>query len=130
MSLIVWEKSMELGVAQIDAEHQKIVELIQTIERMIISDNEKNSIEKSLLELLKFTELHFASEETFMIRKEYPDYMWHKKIHERLIIDLKDKVYNLKYEFIDLDLLLKFVIAWFINHTTQEDSRLTKFLLS
>jgi hemerythrin len=78
---------------------------------------------------LKYADFHFTSEENIMIREEYPDYQWHKRIHERLKIELRDKIHIMKYEFIDFELLLQFLIAWFKGHTTEEDKRLGTFIL-
>ena len=130
MSLIEWNKSIEVGNPEIDAEHKIFVSIIQRIEAEISTNGNKEYIINLVKELLKYVEFHFCSEENMMIREEYPDYLWHKKIHSRLIVELKDRIYILKYEYIDFQVLLKFLITWFKQHTSKEDLNFAKFLNS
>ncbi|HPH16147.1 MAG TPA: bacteriohemerythrin [Bacteroidales bacterium] len=127
MSLIVWNSSYETGISEIDNEHKVFVSIIQRLETAIAAQD-KVQVMNIIEELLKYADFHFTSEENIMIREEYPDYQWHKRIHERLLIELRDKIHIMKYEFIDLDLLLKFVIAWFNGHTREEDKKISAYV--
>jgi hemerythrin len=128
MSLIVWNPTFETGIPEIDYEHKVFVSIIQRLENALQAKT-KTQVINTIEELLKYADFHFTSEENIMIREEYPDYHWHKRIHERLIIELRDKIHIMKYEFIDFELLLQFLIAWFKGHTTEEDKRLGTFIL-
>ncbi|HON53749.1 MAG TPA: bacteriohemerythrin [Bacteroidales bacterium] len=128
MSLIVWNPTFETGIPEIDYEHKVFVSIIQRLESALQAKN-KTQVINTIEELLKYADFHFTSEENIMIREEYPDYQWHKRIHERLKIELRDKIHIMKYEFIDFELLLQFLIAWFKGHTTEEDKRLGTFIL-
>lgn len=127
MSLIVWNSIYETGIAEVDNEHKVFVSIIQRLESGIAAQN-KMQVMNIVEELLKYADFHFTSEENIMIREEYPDYQWHKRIHERLLIELRDKIHIMKYEFIDFDLLLNFVISWFKGHTTIEDKKIGEYI--
>lgn len=129
MSLIVWESKYEIGIPEIDAEHRVFVSIIQRIEAALEEGN-KDYIIGLIEELLKYAAFHFSSEENIMIREEYPDYHWHKKIHERLLIELRDKIQIIKFEYIDFSLLLKFLVNWFKSHTITEDKKIAEYIAS
>ncbi|HRS19073.1 MAG TPA: hemerythrin domain-containing protein, partial [Bacteroidales bacterium] len=82
MSLIVWNPTFETGIPEIDYEHKVFVSIIQRLESALQAKN-KTQVINTIEELLKYADFHFTSEENIMIREEYPDYQWHKRIHER-----------------------------------------------
>jgi len=128
MPLIEWNKTIEVGNFEIDAEHQLFVRIIQKIENEIINKNNKDYIVSLVNELMKYAEFHFLSEENIMQKVNYPRMFDHKKIHERLLIDLRDKIFTLKYEYIDFSELLEFLVHWFVGHTSVEDLKFAKFI--
>lgn len=128
MGNIQWNSSIEVGNFEIDAEHKLFVSIIQKIENEILKKGNKDYIISLVNELLKYTEFHFLSEENIMIREGYPQHLEHKKIHERLLIDLRDKIFTLKYEYIDFNELLQFLFHWFQGHTSIEDLKFAQFL--
>jgi hemerythrin len=130
MMPIHWDSSLEVGCFEIDAEHKLFISIIEKIQNEINSGTDKDYIVNLVSELLKYAEFHFCSEENIMIKTKYPDYIHHKKIHQKLIDELREKIFSLQYEYLDFDLLLTFLFAWFKGHTSIEDMRLAAFLKS
>ena len=127
MSLITWDSRYEIGLPEIDAEHKVFVSIIQRIEEAVKVEDKEHVI-KLIEELLKYADFHFCSEENIMIREEYPDYHWHKKLHQHLLVELRDRIQIIKYEYIDFDVLLKFLVAWFKGHTQIEDKKFAEYV--
>jgi len=128
MSTIKWSKKFEVGNFEIDAEHKIFVKIIQKIQNAKKNNRDKQFIESLVLELLKYAQFHFCSEENIMIENQYPDLLQHKKEHEQLLAELRNRIFSLKYEYIDFDNLESFLIRWFKNHTTTEDLKLASHL--
>jgi len=127
MLTIEWKKEYEVGNFEIDSEHRIFVKIIQKLQNAH-SNNDKQLVELLFVELLKYAEFHFCSEENIMIVNHYPDLLDHKKEHESLLAELRNRIFSLKYEYTDFDRLEKFLFDWFVNHTSSEDLKLSSFL--
>ena len=51
-----------------------------------------------------------------------------KKEHKRVLAELRNRLFSLKYDFIDFDQLQDFLLEWFIQHTSTIDMKLAAFL--
>lgn len=124
MSTIEWSEKFEVGNFEIDAEHKIFVKIIQKIIQAQQNNAKKHFTESLLMELLKYAEFHFCSEENIMIENDYPALLKHKKEHERVLAELRNRIFSLKHEFIDFENLETFLTEWFKHHTTTEDRKL------
>ena len=86
MALLEWKDNYATGIASIDYEHEQ---LIVTINSMFEQTN-KASLIQTLGEIHALVEAHFALEEKIMRDNRYPDYVAHKKDHDRLLDDIRD----------------------------------------
>lgn len=125
---IKWDKRFELGNKRIDFEHQVFVDLIKAISLASDENSSREKISRLLIELKKYAEFHFYSEENIMIDVNYPDYETHKSEHRILISTLTDKINLYRIEEIDVDSIIEFIFQWFALHTTQKDLLITKHI--
>ncbi len=128
MVTIKWSSKYEIGHPEIDAQHQIFVKIIQKLIAAKDSNGDKHLIESLFAELLKYAEFHFCSEENIMIENNYPQYIEHRKEHERVLSELRNRLFSLQYEYIDFANLESFIIEWFTKHTLSEDVKLAKYL--
>lgn len=128
MPIIQWSANLEIGNFEIDSQHMLFIGIVQKIAQRVESGATGVQIESQLLELLKYTEYHFCSEENIMLDNNYPDLLEHKKEHEEVLAELRNRLFSLKYDFIDIDQLLDFLLEWFTNHTTQVDVKIAEYL--
>ena len=84
MTVIKWRDTYNTGVAQFDMEHQKIIELINTMYGAIRDKSGKEITEKACSEVLSYTGYHFDNEEQAMQTANYPDFQEHIAEHSRL----------------------------------------------
>lgn len=78
-------ENLRTGVSVIDADHDELLELLNTCE-LQCSEN-ANSCYESFVRLLK---AHFATEENYMEAVEYPDLVRHRQHHEIALRKLGD----------------------------------------
>ena len=127
MKKIEWNKKIEVGNFEIDSEHKVFVRIIQKIRNAVERDTNKQHVERLIVELLKYAEFHFCSEENVMFEIEYPDIIDHKYEHEKLLAELRNLIFAFGLDKQDVHELVNFLIKWFLNHTSIEDMKLARF---
>ncbi len=90
MALIVWRKEFETGIAEVDHEHQELVELINQLHAQLGGDTTKETVSRFLGEVFARISAHFALEETVMRKHRYDEYQAHKAEHEILLDEIRD----------------------------------------
>ena len=129
MPLIAPNDIDKVRVPEIDAEHERLVELINDLHEAMSSKRGEEVLGRGLQELIEFTRLHFSNEEELMTAHEYPDATRHKAEHERLLAHIVD----LDRRYRSGDLLLSFAIllelkSWATKHIVHSDVPLGDFL--
>lgn len=128
MSIIEWSEDLEVGHTEIDSQHKLFVGIINRIHEKVEAGTEKKMVESLLVELLRYSEFHFCSEENFMLEHKYPDLLEHKREHEKVLATLRNRIFSLKYEYIDFDQLQEFLVEWFSMHTKITDGKFAGYL--
>lgn len=125
MSLITWREEFSVGVAEVDHEHQELIEAINCMHRSVQEGVTRKQVIEALGDIYAQIASHFALEEKFMRNSRYPAYASHKTDHEALLDDLRDIMDEVEDdgEFdenrlsIDLD-------RWFSDHFQTHDAKL------
>lgn len=128
--LMQWEKSLELGVDQMDKEHRDLVAHANTLFQAIKEKKSDSVLLDHLKFLAKYTLEHFQHEEAFQKKIGYPDFNAHKAIHEefkKTVLELTKKAesHGLDVKMrIDINTL---TINWLKNHIGVEDRKVANF---
>jgi hemerythrin len=84
-SFFEWDAKYDLGVAAMDAEHVQIVGCMNRLHELHEKKSDRASLTSALADLLKVTRKHFADEEAYMEKMNYPDLRKHKHMHVHLL---------------------------------------------
>jgi len=128
--LIEWKTELSVGIQEIDEQHQILIKLINNLYHSIIKRTENEVIYDILNELVQYTVVHFAVEESLMRIFNYPGYDEHKKHHEDLkqqVIDLQTKVWD-NESSVSME-LFKFLKDWLTKHILMDDKKYVPFFL-
>ncbi len=125
MSLIHWKEEFSVGVAEVDHEHQELIESINQLYRSVQEGVTRKQVIEGLGDIFAQIAAHFALEEKFMRESHYRAYRDHKDDHEALLDDLRDIMdeveddgdFDEKRLSIDLD-------RWFSDHFRTHDAKL------
>lgn len=124
---IQWKDSYSTGVIEIDEQHKKLFDYINTFERNIRKDANPETI-KELLEFLKnYTITHFGFEEDCMEKYKCPVAERNKEAHRRFLMafDMLQRRFN---EEGAEEMLLRQIHTtaenWLINHIGDIDTHL------
>ncbi len=129
---IEWSDKISVGIQEIDEQHQKLVDLINRLYAAMIIGEDKVAVANEVLDqLVQYTMIHFAVEESLFRIFEYPEYEAHCELHE----DLRTQVYEINTKVQNGEKtvtpeLLFFLRKWITNHIMVEDKKYSPFLLS
>lgn len=125
---IHWDPRYEVGHPRIDHEHQVFVELIRSVSFQSQQNTAPERMARLLMEVKKYAEFHFFSEENVMIDALYPALELHRKEHQMLLFQLEDRIHQVKNGVLKPSDVAEFMFHWFALHTTQEDKKIAEFL--
>ncbi len=128
--LIEWNDKLSVKIDEIDEQHKILVSLINSLYESIVTQTTDLEVNNILEQLVQYTIIHFAVEESLMRIFHYPEHDAHKKHHEELtnqVISLRTKVKNKETE-ISMK-LLNFLRSWLTNHIMVEDQLYSPFFL-
>ncbi len=132
MEYIKWTPELSVGVTLLDAEHRKLVEMVNTLNQLILSGNKTSVVDSTLAGLLEYTKIHFRNEEDLMKKYGYPLYEKHKKEHDELTSAVKEFIERLQVSVeanFSLE-LLAFLREWLVNHIKGSDMKYKAFFNS
>ncbi len=128
---ILWSNEYSVGVPLIDQQHQ---ELFRRINSLLDACNQGQGKEK-VAEILNFLEeyvkVHFSSEEEFMIKYAYPEYLAHRNQHQHFVENFMNLKRKFEEEGAGISLVVttnKVVVDWLRNHILLTDTKLGPFL--
>lgn len=129
MPFMTWDNTWSVNVKKIDAQHQKLFDLINTLYDAMKEGRAKDILSKVLADLVDYTVFHFETEEKLFREHGYPEYTQHRKAHE----ELTKQVREIKGRFdrgettVSIE-LLNFLNNWLSNHIYETDRRYSSFL--
>lgn len=91
MPIVTWSDEYSINVKEIDFQHQKILELVNTLHSSVENTIDKKELHRLLIKLVEFTHKHFTDEEKLMKKYNYPDITQHHKEH-RILLKHLDKL--------------------------------------
>ncbi len=125
-----WEDKYNLGIPEIDLQHQYFLKLIKRIYEKIDSQTPVDLIDSHLNEIVYYGRFHFCSEENLMRLYKYPDYLNMKEIHNRLIHKTANMITLYKLDKIEIKDIILFLVNWFSSHTAKEDKKMAEYILN
>ena len=127
MTLVKWREEFCTGIPDIDFEHEKLIEQVNSVYSMIDDKADKESVIDSLGDIYGSISAHFALEERMMEKHGYDQYKEHQADHERLLDDIRDITdeFENTTELDDQKFKQK-LNDWFQLHFKTHDSRLHK----
>lgn len=130
MSYFSWSDDMSVGNRYIDADHRKIIDIINQLhDAMRDGGGSEVVVKKVIFELIVYTKGHFQREEVQMKAIGFAGFEAHKREHELLL----DQLTKLSQEFKENPLnksikISKFLYTWLMRHIIRSDMELSRQL--
>lgn len=128
MKLLHWDDACNIGIERIDFQHRYFLELINWLSGKLGDGQNAVGQARYIEELMRYSLFHFFSEENLMLEIGYPALESHRQLHSQLINQLNRTASKWEAGEIDHIELLDFLGAWFLRHTSEEDTKIAKFL--
>jgi len=123
---LYWVAEFEIGNEYVDLQHRYFLDLINRIGKNFRETNDDDYKRKLIIELHKYADFHFASEENIAISCGLPGVKNHHQLHLELLEDLNKYAENLDNGSETIDEFLEFITDWFLVHTQHEDRKFFK----
>lgn len=126
-----WDKKLSVGIAKIDEQHKKLLdigrELVSVLESTAEGYDEYDELKKLIIQLHDYTIHHFSEEEKLMKKADFVDLPAHRIQHEKFenkikeidFDELDENQYNYTMEILD------FLSNWIVNHIIKIDTQYT-----
>jgi hemerythrin len=130
MAFLTWDEDFSVKIKSIDEQHNKLIELINNFYENIESSSNNDNILKLIGGLKDYTQIHFATEEKYMLRHNYSDYNAHKKEHDMFV----SKIRAIEEKIRQGKLVVSFEITgflkdWLKNHIQITDKKYSSFFI-
>jgi hemerythrin len=123
---LYWVSEFEIGNEYVDLQHRYFLDLINRIGKNFRETNDDDYKRKLIIELHKYADFHFASEENIAISCGLPGVESHHQLHLQLLEELNQYAENLEKGLKTIDEFLEFITDWFLVHTQHEDRKFFK----
>ena len=128
MALFNWSAQYETGIFMVDTQHKKLVDAINILHDAMKDGKGKDKVETTLNFLVDYTVQHFTAEEGLMKQKNYPDFVNHKAVHDKLVAEVK----NMRTKYLAGKVLpmevSSFMSDWLKTHILGTDKKYVPFL--
>ncbi|MDX1702217.1 MAG: hemerythrin family protein [Melioribacteraceae bacterium] len=120
---LYWVSEFEIGNEYVDLQHRYFLDLINRIGKNLKETNDDAHKRRLIVELHKYADFHFASEENIAISCGLSGVKNHHQLHLELLEDLNQYAENLNNGTKTIDEFLEFITDWFLVHTQHEDRK-------
>ncbi|MBF0212133.1 MAG: bacteriohemerythrin [Magnetococcales bacterium] len=124
-----WSDRMRINIREVDSQHQRLVEMVNHVYRLIRKGNFEEALTQVLPELLEYTKFHFGFEEQLFAQYQYPGATDHARLHVKLVEQALAFVPRMQggdravaFE------LLGFLKQWLTHHILKVDKHYAEFL--
>ena len=129
MTEMKWTSQLSVHVAEIDKQHEYLVDLLNSFYTGMQNSQQAVEQEKVLAELIAYTESHFSTEEKYFTEFEYDMTNGHVQEHRQF----EQKLDALREDFLSGELaddgqVLVSLFEWLSNHILHSDARFGQFI--
>ena len=125
----VLDNDLLVGIKQIDQEHQILINLINELYEFMSQGKGKEIIEKTIADLINYTEFHFKSEEKLLSDYGYPEFRSHLLKHYMLVKEVKEMQENYRSgRLLVIPKVSDFLKEWLTQHIRISDKHYAIFL--
>ncbi|MEW5904998.1 MAG: bacteriohemerythrin [Pseudomonadota bacterium] len=125
---IAWKKELEIGNEMIDTQHRMLVLLLKKLDIALSNHMDQKVVMGIMLEIKKFTEFHFLSEENLMAELHYPGMAEHERIHSELLAHLNVFIAKINRNQETPQDILPQIVTWVTNHVVSEDLKIAEYV--
>ena len=129
MELIQLDDRLRLKIPEIDAQHQRLIDLVNRLHEALLGGADKEVRDSLLSQLMEGTQNHCAYEEELMLRYVYQEFQAHRSEHDRLKRNLTDLIERYRNGELVLSIAVVMELrCWATIHIEKSDMPLGAYL--
>jgi hemerythrin len=131
MEKMQWYDDLSVGIELIDNQHKKWIEHFNNVVDAVNSGQSQANIIKTLGFLTDYIDVHFSTEEKYMLKNNYPALENHRTKHEELRQTVENLVHDFQEEGVTETLAKAVEILlgnWLVKHIEEADKEFGKFI--
>ena len=125
---VKWQDAFSVGSELIDNQHKGLVDMTNSLFQSCERHDEMLSFMRTIQKAVNYAKTHFATEEKFMQKTNYPEYALHKSQHDSFVAEVLKQVKKFEENActpLDFALFLK---EWLLNHIAVSDKKYSPYL--
>ncbi|MDC0335739.1 bacteriohemerythrin [Pseudodesulfovibrio sp.] len=126
MALMQWDETMSVGVDELDAQHKKLIDLINEA-YAALQTHDEHAMTDLINKMREYANQHFVTEEGYMKKYNYPDFQEHKFHHVQFNYDV-DEFQKKQFEKTNLSQIFVFLSRWLTTHIMEEDKQYSSYM--
>ena len=126
MQPFTWSDECSVGIAELDAQHRQLIELLGELMKCVRSGESAKFAPAALRQTIEYAERHLQREELVLRVRGYPGYVEHKAEHDAY----QQKVAALKIRSARRDLgirIANFLAEWWRAHILTSDQQYARY---
>jgi hemerythrin len=128
-AIFPWSDSYSVNIGVIDMQHKNLVGIVNELHQAMATGTGKERLGNILSNLIKYTQVHFKTEEHLMMSHEYPEYLHHKSEHDQLTKTVMEFQDSFQRDEVVLTIeVMDFLKDWLRKHILGSDKSYTPFL--
>lgn len=129
MTVLQWNETMRVNVADVDRQHQELVRMIGALNDAMAEGASQEVMGATIAGLIDYTRTHFATEEALFDTYGYPGAAAHKAQHREFVSQVEDfkRGFDEGRLFLSLD-VMDFLGQWLVQHIQGSDGQFAPFL--
>lgn len=130
MEKIIWDEGFSVGVSEMDRQHRRIIDIINSLIEKQDIGVDSEIISDTLIMMLEYANEHFRREEQYMLESGYPDYSRQRREHNE---------FRKRTAFFSIDTIrhktaipkevLAYLKEWWVNHILNADMKYKTFFI-
>jgi hemerythrin-like metal-binding protein len=128
---LVWDETFVLGIDEIDLQHRSIVEHFTKFSEAVQDGSAKEVLADLADFLVEYAQMHFATEETYMQKYNYPRIDEQRHEHEEFTLDALELRKRIEEEGASRELSIALtgrMVRWVIQHIRKHDRDMVNFV--
>ena len=129
--LVTWDDSFLIGDEKIDGQHKELVRMTNEFYSGVQMGGvvAKVFFMKTIQGAVQYVKTHFATEEEFMQKVNYPQAEEHRMQHENFVTQVAQQVQVLeKEDNPDPAGFVKYLMDWVLNHIAESDKKYAPYI--
>jgi hemerythrin len=129
MALIQWNETFSVNIKEMDAQHQKLIEIINRLHEAMRTGKGNQEINSVIEQMINYSQHHFQEEEKLMAAQNYSGYLHQKAEHLAFIRKVNEFKQKADLGQVALSISVSsYLNDWLTRHILIEDKKYSQYL--